>query len=394
MTYNLTTAQARRFLLRLHGLIGEPRFVGRQGILDFVTQAGCIQFDPIDACGQNAQLVLQSRVEGFTKPMLDDLLYKDRLLVDFFDKQLAIWPTEHWPYFARQRARYGEYGRSKAEVAAASQQVLAHIAEHGPSNSKDLGMDKKVDWYWSATRLSRATLETLYFQGKLVIHHKKGTLKYYDLAERHLPAALLEAGDPHADDWTCIKWHVLRRVGSVGLQQARRSDAFLAVKDVEHGGIKKAMLELYAAGKLVKVQIEGIAEPYYAAARDTALIEEVLAGAQYKPRCAFIAPLDNLIWDRKLLRQVFSFDYTWEIYVPAAKRRYGYYTLPVVYGERFVGRIEPVRGKDDVLEIRGLWLEDGVKPTKVLMSAIDRAAKRLAKINGCKETQYREEVRV
>jgi len=394
MTYQLTLAQARRFLLRLHGLIGEPRFAGRQGVLDYIAQVGCIQFDPIDACGQNAQLVLQSRVKGFQKSMLDDLLYKDRLLVDFFDKQLAIWPAETWPYFARKRAYYGGYGRSSEPVAAVCDRVLTHISEHGPSCSKDLGLPEKVHWYWSDTTLGRATLETLYFQGKLVIHHKKGTLKYYDLAERHLPAPLLEADDPHPDDWDYTLWNVLRRVGSVGFQQARRSDAFLGVKGVERGGVKKAILQLHDLGRLIRVEIEGIAEPYYAAARDAALLEEVLSGTEYKPQCAFIAPLDNLIWDRKLLRQIFGFEYTWEIYVPEAKRRYGYYTLPVLYGERFVARIEPVRGKDGVLEIRGLWLEDGVKPTKALRAAIDRAARSLAKINGCNDILYREEARL
>jgi uncharacterized protein YcaQ len=86
----LTNTQARQFLLLNHGLLGEYIFTGKQGALEFVRQAGCIQFDPIDVCGRNADLVLQSRVKGYKKTMLDELLYKDRILVDYPDKNLAI----------------------------------------------------------------------------------------------------------------------------------------------------------------------------------------------------------------------------------------------------------------------------------------------------------------
>lgn len=99
----LTNRQARQFLLLKQGLLGEHIFIGKQGAFDFVRQAGCIQFDPVDACGRNAELTLQSRVKGFTKKTLYELLYEDRLLVDYPDKNLSILPTEDWPYFERYR---------------------------------------------------------------------------------------------------------------------------------------------------------------------------------------------------------------------------------------------------------------------------------------------------
>ena len=97
----LSNQQARRFMLLKHGLIDSYKFAGKQGILDFVRQAGCIQFDPIDVCGKNAELVLQSRVKGFTKQLLYSLLYEDRTLLDYFDKNLSIIQTADWPYFRR-----------------------------------------------------------------------------------------------------------------------------------------------------------------------------------------------------------------------------------------------------------------------------------------------------
>ncbi|MDD4495589.1 MAG: crosslink repair DNA glycosylase YcaQ family protein [Eubacteriales bacterium] len=99
----LTSRQARQFMLLKQGLLGEYKFAGKQGILNFIRQTGCIQFDPIDICGRNAELTLQSRVKGFTKDLLDDLLYKDRLLLDHPDKNISIILTENWPYFERWR---------------------------------------------------------------------------------------------------------------------------------------------------------------------------------------------------------------------------------------------------------------------------------------------------
>lgn len=100
---SITRQQARQFILSKQGLIGSYRFAGKDGAYEYVCQAGCIQYDPVDVCGKNAELTLQSRVKGFSKKMLQDLLYKDRKLVDYVDKELSIWPAEDWPCFSSYR---------------------------------------------------------------------------------------------------------------------------------------------------------------------------------------------------------------------------------------------------------------------------------------------------
>ena len=104
--YSLTNKQARQFMLRWQGLLGAPRFSGRDGLLDYVRQAGCIQFDPVDVCGKNAELVLFARLRGFKKTQLGKALYKHRTLVDHWDKNMSIYPVEDWPGFARNRERF------------------------------------------------------------------------------------------------------------------------------------------------------------------------------------------------------------------------------------------------------------------------------------------------
>ena len=142
----------------------------------------------------------------------------------------------------------------------------------------------------------------------------------------------------------------------------------------------KVFRQLEEEKKTLPVEVEGIRDVLYLRAEHLPALEHVLHTETFKPRCECIAPLDPLLWDRKLIRAVFGFEYSWEIYTPQEKRKYGYYVLPLVYGDRFVGRIEPV-ASDGVLNVKNLWLEDGVRPTKKLLSAVESCMKRLAKLN-------------
>ena len=125
----LTNRQARQFLLLLHGLLGEHRFIGAPGALAFVRQAGCIQFDPVNLCGRNAELTLLSRVKGFSRDMLEGLLYRDRSLVDYPDKNLSILPAEDWPYFLRLRSRLGACMRRLARMNGCRTVTELHVAQ-------------------------------------------------------------------------------------------------------------------------------------------------------------------------------------------------------------------------------------------------------------------------
>lgn len=178
------------------------------------------------------------------------------------------------------------------------------------------------------------------FGGELAIHHKNGTMKYYDRIENCVPADILAEPEPYPSDFAHRKWRVLKRIGSLGLLWNRASDAWLGI-----AGLK---------------------------AKETTS----------RQRCEFIAPLDNMLWDRKLIQALFDFEYKWEIYTPQAERKYGYYVLPILYGERFVGRIEMVYDKKNKeLQVSNLWYEPDIKPTKALESKINAALKRFARFH-------------
>ena len=394
----LTNKQARQFILLKHGLLGAHKFIGKQGALEFVRQAGCIQFDPVDSCGKNAELTLQSRVKNFTKQTLSELLYTDRSLVDFPDKNLSIFPTEDWPYFQRYRQAAKDGGRNFPELEELEKQAIEYIRINGAVSSDDLPIQGSIHWHssihWSGvwngnTNAARAVLEQLYSTGVLIIHHKNGSRKYYDLADKYLPAQLVDSPDPLPDDFAHKKWRVLRRIGAVGLLWNRPSDAWLNIWDMKSLERIQIFKELLSEGKILAVQVEGISAELYCRAEDHPLLETVLENRDYKPRCEFLAPLDCFLWDRKLIKALFDFEYSWEIYTPAPKRKYGFYVLPILYGDRFAGRIEAVcQSKTNVLLIKNIWYEDGVRQTKKLLSEIDKTLKRFARFNQCGSIQF------
>ena len=394
----LTKPQAQSFLLAKQGLLGSHRFSGKDGAFAYVRQAGCIQYDPVDVCGKNAELTLQSRVKGFRKSMLADLLYKDRLLVDYADKELSIWPAEDWPYFAPYRERSMKLGESFPELPVLEREALSYIRENGPVSGDTLPIGGEIFWHssmhWSGnwhqkSKAARSVLEQLYTDGTLVIHHKNGSRKFYDLAERHLAPSLLAAKFPCADDEDYLCWRVLRRIGAVGLLWDRNSPAFLGI-GLKAEQRKSALSALEARGAILPARVEGIQAAFYYRAEDEPLLQSVLAGTvDQKARLEFLAPLDPLLWDKKLVAALWDFHYAWELYTPADKRKYGHYTLPILWGTDFVGRIEAIADPTNgTLRVKNVWFEPGIRQTKTLQNSLDRTLRRFARFNDCAAVEY------
>ena len=389
----VSKSQARQFMLIRQGLMGEHRFTGKDGAYGYVRQAGCLQYDPVDVCGKNAELTLQSRVKGFRKQMLDDLLYKDRLLVDYTDKELSIWPSEDWPYFSAYRQRSMEHGRKFEGIRELEETAIDFIRKNGAVSSDMLPIEGKIFWHssmhWSGnwhteSNAARSVLEQLYTDGVLLIHHKSGSRKFYDLAERYLSPELLNAPDPCSDRDSFTDWRILRRIGAVGMLWNRRSDAWLGIEMTAQQR-EESFERLERSGNITGIEVDGIRFPSYVLSADMPMMKAVMNGqADTKQRLEFLAPLDPMLWDRKLIEALWGFRYSWEIYTPAAKRQYGYYVLPIIYGDRFIGRIEPrADRKAGILTVNGIWLEPGVIQTKKLTGRIDSAVRRLARFNGC-----------
>ncbi len=361
----ITKKEARRLILAYQSLWPPRSLTGKRDAVGYIRRVGCIQFDPLNIVGNNPELVLQARISDFQPAMLQELLYEERCLVDGWDKNMSIYCVEDWPYFERLRqARLAKPGKSPDEVRLILPQIRNAIEEQGPISSIDLGFDQTVDWAWAPTRLARATLESMHMWGELVIHHKVHTRKVYDFAHRYIPQHLLSAADPNKTDEEHQDWRVLRRIGSVGLLWARGSDAWIAMRGIKSKERKAAIARLIEAKKTVEVHVDDIPSPFYMRSDHLGLLDLVEEDCP-EPKATVIAPLDNLIWDRRLVEALFDFDYRWEVYKPPKERRYGYYVLPILYGDRFIARFEPGRNrKTGALVIKNWWWENGTTPSR------------------------------
>jgi uncharacterized protein YcaQ len=230
--------------------------------------------------------------------------------------------------------------------------------------STDIEPRAAIDWWWRPTNPVRAILEGLATAGILAISRRDGNKRVYDLTERLFPADLLACRVPEREQ---LRHKLLSRFRGNGLLGETGDYSLWAGlgKATDRPALRG---ELVDAGLLVPVDVEGFRRPRFVVAEEVPLLDAaeaaITAGEGItEPGVSFLAALDPLAWDRDLLRRLFEFDYIWEVYVPGPKRRHGYYTLPILYGDRMVGRLDPkVDRKAGVLALLGLWWEDGFDP--------------------------------
>lgn len=374
--YNINKKQTREFMLAHQNLLGLKELVGKKGVLDYLNKVGCIQYDPLDQVGQNHHLVLQSRIKNYKKEMAQNLLYKERKIIDGWDKNKSIYPISDRPYFERYRKEaYQKYFKeAQDKVKESIPKVRKILKESGPLSATDLNFDEKIDWSWSPARISKVILSSMYKWGELIIHHRVGTKKVYGLAKRYVPEKVYKAKRNFRTQQAYYNWHFLRRTGSIGLVRNLSETTWLGIKNMKKQHRDQAIDSLVKDNKLIPINIEGLKRNYYLRQNEEELLNKVISGLNYKKEVSFLAPLDNLIWNREMISDIFNFDYTWEVYKPVEKRKYGYYVLPVLYGDKFMGRFEPKFDKENKnLIIKNWWWEQEFSVDKKCKDQIKEA---------------------
>ena len=356
----LSKADVRRAMVR-------HQFAPCADMRDAFERLRSIQFDPIAPVGCNHDLVLQARVPGYRIGDWQKLAYDERHLYDGWDKQASLVPFEGWPlrrYIYSVHRRWFEK-KIFEEHKEAVDVILKEITDRGPLMPKDCEFQqRREEWKgsWFGPSVTKQTLRALWHAGLIMTSGRKNGQHVYDLTERVVPKNLLD--QPRLGDQDAQRELVLERHRAMGIIRPVAPPEVWSMEILSY--IKReAIAELVDRREIIPVEVEGVkahATPEFLALLDQPSLD---------PRVVFVAPLDQFMWDRKMIAHVFGFDYIWEIYVPEAKRKWGYYVLPVLYGDELVARVE-FYCRDGVLELRR-WHTEGAELSPNVLAALEAA---------------------
>ncbi|MDE6566564.1 MAG: winged helix DNA-binding domain-containing protein [Lachnospiraceae bacterium] len=363
---------ARRMLCRYHNLDGAEALHGKAGAEKIMQRIHSIQYDPLNVVARNADLVLQARVREYREEDLYKLLYEEHKLVDGFDKEMCIYCAEDFARFRHVRSENQKHVvltlqyRNQMGALDILDDIRDFVAKHGKTGTKDISIGEVRESRWGHKKLSSAALDYLFNSGELCVADKRGTQKYFDLTERVLGGADLQCSqDMTIEEF--LEWYIERRIQSVGLLWNKSGGAWQG-RFISENELRSSVLQtLVEKNRVEEIQVEGIDETFYISKGSQKYMTYQVSDSYAR----FIAPLDNIMWDRQMLEKLFDFTYRWEVYTPAAKRKFGYYVLPVLYNGRFVARFEakPVREAGE-FALKSWWWEPDVEPDNDMIETI------------------------
>jgi uncharacterized protein len=343
-------ASVRRLFVWRQRLAGPRPDASAAGVMAVAADLGYVQLDPISVVARSHLLVLWSRLGGYDRHELERLLWRERCLFEYWSHGASIVPTEDYPLHHLLMRRYpsarSAYNRRVrawlADNQALRRSVLRRLRADGPLPARALQDRSAVGWHsggWTSGRNVERMLDVLWTQGRIMVAGRAGQQRLWDLADRWLP------------DWTPTGRLTEREIVRRAAQRSLRALGAATLRDVDrhftqgrYPGLTAVLSGLERAGRVERVRVAADGAewpgPWYVHADDLPLLERLQAG-EWQPRTTLLSPFDNLIIGRERTERLFGFRFRMEIYVPKAARQYGYYVLPVLHGDRLVGRVDP-----------------------------------------------------
>lgn len=398
MLQPLSPPLARRLAVARQHLAGPRPPADTAGILEVVRDLGCLQLDPTNAVARSHLLVLWSRLGRYDPAILDALLWRERALFEYWAHAASIVPTDDYPIHRLMMRRYarGEGGWPRRVRAWMEQNgelrdaILAALAERGPLPSRAFPDVAAVPWAstgWTASRNVERMLAFLWGQGEVLVAGRRGGQRLWDLAGHHLPAWTPRE---ELDERVVVRRAALRALRALGVATAAHIAAHFT-RD-RYPGLDSVLAELEGEGRIVPVAIgegdQALPGRWYVHADDLSALDRLGAG-EWRPRTTLLSPFDNLICDRARTETLFGFAFRLEIYVPRARRRYGYFVMPILHGDRLIGRIDPVmdrtRGR---LTVNAVYAEPAAPASHDVARAVAAAVEDLGLFLGAKDIVY------
>jgi uncharacterized protein YcaQ len=367
---------ARRLTLHQQGLLRQsPRWGrGANGALGAVQALGYVQLDAIAVIQRAHHHTLFSRVPGYESAQLYRLLERQKLF-EYWHHAVAFMPMEHYRYYLHRMARVRDNERHWFRVdTAVKNHVLDRLRAEGPLYARDYESHGHVSKGMWDGKPAKKALHELFMDGTVMVRARHNFQRQYDLVERVLPSTLdLSTPSP-------------LELGCFAVRSALNAHGFLRKQEVHYlqsdlnAAVTQALNVLQESGEICEVTIAQLPKQRYYST--PALLGQNLR--RVEPRLHLLSPFDNAVIQRKRLNDLFGFDYQTEIYLPPAKRRYGYFALPLLYGTQFIGRMDPKAERDSAtLLIRNLQLEEGVRVDEHLVDKLAERLSEFAAFNGC-----------
>lgn len=364
----ISKTTARRFVLGRQGLWPGRRWAGQEGTAEALRAVEAVQMDPLNVVARSHDIVLWGRVLDYRPEHLDRLLYQERAFFDY-GGGLFIYPLSELPFWRlpmRRREQEARWATFAAAHQALLDEVRAELRARGPLGNRDFTGHARVSSYRGRKDTALA-LYYLWLTGELMIHHRRGFERVYDFRDRVAPPDVnYVAPDEEAEHFFARK--VVAFIGLISERGWANGFSGFIERRVSRAEARQWLALLTRQGAVAPVRVEGSKDPWYVLGDDLPLLSALEAGdvpAPWRPRATtageevvFLAPLD-IVSTRGRARWLFDFEYIWEVYKPAAARRWGYYTLPILYGDRLVARLDPKLDRATAtLRIEGFWLED------------------------------------
>ncbi|MBC7877238.1 MAG: YcaQ family DNA glycosylase [Anaerolineales bacterium] len=384
----------RRFLLGQQGLWPGRRFKGLNGVDAALRQIGVLQLDPLNIVARSQEIAMYGRVLDFKPEHIYQVAYEKRRAFDY-GGWLAMYPMDELPYWRTYMNRRMEFGRWGTDFARKNEALMKEVRDalkkRGPLGNRDFTGNALKEWSYRGRKETSLILYYLWLTGELMISHRKGFDRYYDLRERVAPPEFHHvASEKEAEDFFARK--------TIEIPNIMREKRFAVDWRYAIGRVitkKEAedkLNEMYEKKVITSLQLEGSKEKWIMLSKDLPVLETLESGRipkAWKPlkttteeEVTLFAPLE-MVSARGRAKVVFDFQYTWEVYVPAPKRRWGYYVLPILYGDDLVARLDPkLDRKTNTLHILGFWLEDDAPKDEAFASALAKGLKRFKDMIG------------
>ena len=384
---------ARQVMLAAQGLERAPdRPAVKADVLEAVQQMRLLQIDTINVVRRSPYLVLWSRLGDYRPEWLDELLAEGALF-EYWAHAMCFLPIEDYPLYRRRMLDAAqertwpvgwavEWMRENPEV---MERVRSHLREKGAVRSAEFENKSRPPGGWWNWKDEKNALEALFMTGEVMIARRQNFQRVYDLRERVLPG-WEEAAIPSSEELQ--RTLAVRAAHALGIALAAWiPDYFRQPKK----GMPERLEALRQEGRLLRVEVEGLEGAAYVHPERLDLLEEAATGSRELTLTTLLSPFDPLVSDRQRARQLFDFDYTIECYTPAAKRRYGYFSLPILRRGRLIGRLDAkAQRREGIFEIKALHMEAGVPVSTELVADLAEALRRLAAWHGTAEIVVRE----